>query len=152
MALIKAFAADENYEDKPVDAGKYYLRITSAKVKESNSEKRPGAKYVAFGIALDGVEGAGTIFHNMNIPWTDEAPGPNNEVDEPRTQRMMLRDVRRFFKVFGIPEDAGVEEDTIADTFVGMTGQCAVTKVEAQDRDGNKTGEFRNELRLPAIH
>lgn len=149
--LIQAFSADENYEDKPVDPSRYELRITSAKVKESNSEKRSGAKYIGFGIQIEGVDGAATIFHNMNIPWTDAAPSISGQVDEPRAQRMMLRDIRRFFRVFGVPDDSEIDGDTVADIFVGLTGQCNVTKVEAQDRDGNKTGEFRNELRLPAV-
>lgn len=152
MPLIKAFDASTDYEDHPVDAGVYDLRITSANVKEAGeSAKRPGAKYVAFGIVVEGVDGAATIFHNMNIPWTDENPGPNGEVDEPAAQRMMSRDMRRFLRVFGVPEDVDIEEDSVVETFVGRTGKCQVTKTEAKDRDGNKTGEYRNELRLPRL-
>lgn len=150
--LIQAFSQEDSYEDQPADAGVYDLRITSAKIKEAGeSAKRPGAKYIAFGIVIEGQDGAATIFENKNIPWTDDNPGPNGERDEPASVRMMLRDLRRFLKVFGIPEDADIEEEHIADTFVGATGKCAVTKVEAKDRDGQKTGEFRNELRLPRI-
>lgn len=152
MPLIAAFSADDDFEDKVADAGRYPLRITSVKLKESQSEKRPGAKYLAFGLAFDGADGFATIWHNLNIPWTDDNPSADGQVDEPRTQRMMLRDVKRFFAVFGIPLDAPLEEEHIEETFVGMTGECNVKKVEAQDRDGNKTGEWRNELSLPPVH
>jgi hypothetical protein len=152
MPLIRAFDSTEDFEDKPVDSGLYDLRITSAKVKEAgDGAKRPGAKYVAIGLVVEGADGAATVFHNLNIPWTEESPGPNGEVDEPAAQRMMLRDLRRFLRAFGLPEDAPIEEDQIAETFVGMTGKCQLTKVEAKDRDGNKTGEFKNELRLPRL-
>ena len=142
MPLIQPMNAAEDFEDKPVDNGVYDLRITSAKVKESNSDKRQGAKYIAFGIKIEGVDGAATVFHNLNIPL---------DTDEHTTQRMMMRDIRRFFRVFNIPEDAPIEEDTVADIFNGATGKCQVIKAEALDRDGRKTGEHRNELRLPRV-
>jgi hypothetical protein len=152
MPLIRAFDSSEDFEDKPLDAGLYDLRVTSANVKQAgDSAKRPGANYIAIGLVAEGQDGAATIWHNLNIPWTEDAPGPEGQVDEPAAQRMMLRDVRRFLRAFGLPEDAPIEEDQIAETFVGLTGRCQLTKVEARDRDGQRTGEFKNELRLPRL-
>ena len=155
MPLIQAFSADADYEDKPVEAGRYPLRITSVKVKEAGENaKRPGAKYIAVGFAIEGADGASTLFHNFNLPWSEENPGPNGELDEPAATRMMMRDLMRFFKAFGIPNDAAIEEDTVAEQLVGLTSEsCTVTKVEQRDRDTNKPipGEFKNELRLPRV-
>lgn len=155
MPLISAFSQDQDYEDRPVDTGKYPLRITSVKVKEAGeTAKRPGAKYIAVGFAIEGVDGASTLFHNFNIPWSESNPGPAGEIDEGAATRMMMRDLRRFFRAFSIPEDADLDEDTVAEQLVGMTSDsCTVVKVEQRDRDTNKPipGEWKNELRLPRL-
>lgn len=141
--LIKAFSADDSYEDKPVKNGKYTLRVTSAQLKESsNNPKREGAKYIAMGFSIEGQEGAATVFHNLNIPL---------ESDEPRTQRMMMRDIRRFYKAFGLTDDTELDEDDLASTLVGLTGEVQLVMEEVKDREGHATGEMRNAIRFPRV-
>lgn len=150
--LIRADEFSANLEDQVAKEGKYPLRITSAKPKLSKKTER---KMFAFGLMIEDAENNyATVFQNINFPMED---------DEPRTQKSMLRDIKRFATVFNVPLEIFVQasecttedfEETMAPelaSLAGSTGTCQVVQEEAQDASGNKTGEMRNVLRLPKI-
>jgi hypothetical protein len=141
-ALINADDFNDDLEDKIAAEGNYQLRITSAKYKLSKKE-RP---MVGLGIAIEDTEDYATIFENVTFPVED---------DEPRTRKLMLRNMKRLCATFGIPTDvmiaiANGDEDRVSD-LVGSTGTCRVVQEPVQDANGNDTGEMRNVLRLPKV-
>lgn len=142
MPLIRASDLGDDFEDKPVKEGKYDLRITSSKAKTAKS----GRRMVAVGLNVEGPEGDGaaTIFHNVLFPTED---------DDNAQKRRSLRDLKRFMTVFGINDDQDLDPDAedVGSNWVGSTGSCQVVQTEMQDSSGNKTGEMRNELRLPRV-
>lgn len=149
--LIRGDAFEQDLEDKVAKEGKYTLRITSAKPKLS---KKTDRKMFSFGLMIEGDENYATVFHNVNFPMED---------DEPRTQKSMLRDLKRFFHVFNIPTELAIQADSLANdefesvmgpelaALSGSTGDCLVVQEEAKDASGEKTGEMRNVLRLPKV-
>lgn len=142
MPLIRPFDASDDFEDKQVPKGLYDLRITSAKLKEAGENaKTPGAKMINVSIAVEGVEGAATIFHTIFLP--------NDENDTAQNRRTM-RDIRRFYAVFGLDPATEVDEENLSETFVGLTGNCAVD-LEEVIINKQKTGDMRNVLRLPKV-
>ena len=142
QALINPDDFNEDLEDKVAPDGNYPLRITSARYKVSKKD-RP---MVGLGLAIEGGEDYATIFENVTFPVED---------DEPRTRKLMLRNMKRLCATFGIPTDVMVaiangEEDRVND-LVGSTGTARVVQEAVQDANGNDTGEMRNVLRLPKV-
>jgi hypothetical protein len=150
--LIRADEFDKDFEDKVAAEGSYDLRITSAKPKLSQKTER---KMFAFGMLIeDPNESYETVFHNVNFPLT---------TDEPRTQKSMMRDIKRFATLFSIPLEIFVQASELSNddfidqiapelaSIVGSTAKCMLVQKPKQDSSGNETGDMRNELRLPKV-
>lgn len=141
MALIRAADMGQDYEDRPVKDGEYELRIAKAEFKRNKDDTRD---LIAMMLTVEGAEGEGAspINHWLSAP---------NDDDEPRTHRMIMRNLVRFLAAFGISLNNDVDFEQLAGELQGQTGKVRVVQEEAQDSEGNKTGEFRNVLRLPKI-
>ena len=135
-ALIRAEDLGQDLEEKVAPNGQYELRLTSATLKTSQKTER---QYISFGIQIEGDDYA-TLWHSVFLPM---------DKDEPRTRKLMLRDTKRFFSVFGIPLDQDIDEDALID-LVGLEGKCLLKQQEIE-RDGVKSGDFQNVMVLPRV-
>lgn len=156
MPLIGVEDLDQDLEDKVLKPGKYNLVISSVAIKRSKKEtERP---YIAAGINFADDDEAAMMYENINL-WV--------ESDEPKTQRLMARNWKRFMVLFAVPNngaelltalraahetnDFSEAESMCSQVLSGATASCQVGKEEAKDTNGNNTGEFRNKVMLPKL-
>lgn len=133
MPLINPSTMEEDYEDKLAEVGEYDLRIQSAEYKDTKEKPgKPIRKIVQCMIVFDGAEGEGLapITHVLVFPNDDE---------EPKTRRLFMQNITRFYKLFGLAHDAEVTD------FNGATARCYVNQKEDDE------GVMRNRLRLPRV-
>lgn len=140
MSLIRAADLGDDLEDKIADTGNYDLRCTSAKVKTNEKNDR---KYITLSFNIEDGDGSYAPIYLSLFTAIDS--------DEPSTVRRFNRDTKRALTMLGIPLDTDIDEDNVAEVFVGTTCNCRVVKVEAKDSDNNKTGDWKNEIQLPKV-
>lgn len=139
MGIIRADELGQDYEDRPADEGEYELRIAKSEYKQNKSET---GHMIALMLTVDGQEGVSPVNH-----WLSE-PGEN---DKPASRRFKMRELKRFCLAFGIDTANGFDFEEQAPHLVGSVAKVFLKKEEQQDADGNKTGEFRNVMRLPKV-
>lgn len=128
--IIHAAELGGDFEEKPVREGKYPLRI----VKSEFGQSKKGNDMISLTIKIEGPDsdGAALLNHWLTVP---------EEGDQ--YYRMRMRDLTRFFRLFGvdIARDFDFEKD--AETLTGLTADCFLTQEESDD------GIIRNRLKLP---
>lgn len=132
MPLIRL---EDDVEDKLAAEGLYDLRVAKA---EYGDNKKQTAKRVALMLLVEGPDGDGILPINHWISIS-------NDDDEPAKKRQNLKNMKRFFAVFGYPMDNGFDPDENTQDLVGLTGKCRVVQEE------DDSGEMRNRLRLPKV-
>lgn len=141
MGIIKADELGQDYEDRPADEGEYELRIAKAEYKANKAET---GHLIALMLTVEGQEGVSPINHWLSEPKDD---------DKPTSRRFKMREIKRFAQAFGIDISDGFPyfDENEAPHLAGSTAKVFLKKEETQDADGNKTGEFRNVMRLPKV-
>lgn len=139
MGIIRADEIGQDYEDRPVDEGEYEVRIAKSDYKEN---KKQDGHLIALMLTIDGVEGASPLNHWLSEPKDD---------DKPSSRRFKIRELKRFCVAFGIDISNGFDYEEQAPHLVGSVAKVMLKKEETEDADGNKTGEFRNVMRLPKV-
>jgi len=132
MPIIKAAELGEDLEDQPVPEGQYDLRVARATYKLSEGK---GIPMNVLTFVIEGEPGAAPFMHWVLFPKEDDVRD---------VTRQRLRDIKRFFTVFGIPLDDYDPENDF-EQLMGATGNC---RVSVETGDDNVE---RNRLRLPRV-
>jgi hypothetical protein len=123
---------DDVPEESAVPEGDYDLSIVSVG-EPYTSEK--GRTVIKVNLRVDDPDypDAKLVLHAMAFP------NENDWNNEPRTAKLMLRNVKRFLKVFGVNwDDAGFDSEEL----LGATGRCRLIQDIYE-------GETNNKLQLP---
>ena len=118
-------------EYQPVEEGTYKLRITKVEQTVSQKTNRKGAWLT---LVVIGEEQADYIRHGIWFPM---------EGDDPRKRNNMLRGIKELALACQLPAEGGFSLGAFQDCeFTGLLGL-----EETEDKDGNKTGRYRNVLK-----
>lgn len=118
-------------EYHPVEEGEYKLRITKVEQTVSKSTDRRGAWLT---LVVLGEDEADYIRHGIWFPM---------EGDDQRKSNNMLRSIKELALACQLPAEGGFSLGAFQDCeFTGLLGI-----EEMEDKDGNKTGRFRNVLK-----
>jgi hypothetical protein len=134
------------WDDAPEEAlppeGEHDLRImgheeTTTKGNDDPENFKPVRRMIRVSIRVEGPEDYQGVQHYLVFPNKDEWDA--EDPDDLRTPKMMLRNVRRFLRIFGIDETTFQPEDLDGSTGRGVVGH----------RYNEDNGETYPELRLP---
>jgi len=131
---------DDAPEEQLPSQGQHELRIIGKEVGQTSGRGgKPIRRMITVTIAVEEPGDWQPITHWLVFPNADEWDDPESV----RTAKMMVRNVRRFLRLFGIDEREFTGEDA-ADLLDGAT---AVGVVQHDHQDGS--GETYARLRLP---
>ncbi|PWT71752.1 MAG: hypothetical protein C5B59_17385 [Bacteroidetes bacterium] len=148
MGFIKQSLSDVKEAEVVPGEREYDLRVVSVTSKKSKAWEEAGNdsdNMIQLVIAIEDPEfpDASPIFENIMLTRPDDG--------DPKTttfNKMALLKQRRILECLGVPYEAdGWDPDDLIDA----TGRATVLKVEAEDKNGKKTGEYRNEIRWPRL-
>lgn len=126
---------DEVKEPELLDSGTYMLRITDAKLRQSEDT----GEYDSIMVTLEAEDqpDSAPIFHYIYLP--------TKKCDD-RQLKGRLIFLKRFLNLFKIPYDGGKFN---VDSFLGREALCVVRKTSFVKGDG--TTAERNEIVLPKV-
>ena len=124
MGIINA-DFDKDYEDRPVEEGRYEVRISGYKEKVSRNDE----PQVMVMLEVIGEPEAATIFHYLTFP------GKKTDDDK---AAVFMRMNKRFIAAFDIDTSEGFNPEDLP----GLTAECDIKQ------DGYE-GQVKNVLQLP---
>lgn len=138
MGFINVEGMDDVREERAVKEDAYDLRIHEVVDTDKSGEpltSESGRDMIRCMILIEGNAGedAAPIFHYLTFPRPD---------DEPRTRKMMIRNIKRFLHIFGVTWGAGGFD---ASDLEGATADKVVLRQEEYD------GVMRNVIQVPRL-
>lgn len=135
MALIPV-NFDEVTELKPVVNGRYNLTVAACEKTFTKEGSKPQLK---LSVGIDGQDGAPNITHFIGIPSEKDT-----EKEKLEFKALLLK---RNCMLFGVPITNGMDDETLAMSFVG----ARVSNVEVTQSEPTSTGEVYNRIMVPKL-
>lgn len=122
-------------ELKPVPIGRYDLTVASCEKTFTKEGAKPQLK---LSVGIDGQDGAPNITHFIGIP------SEKDDKDKLEFKALLLK---RNCALFGVPLSNGMDDETLAMSFVG----ASVKSVEVTQSEPTPTGEVYNRIMVPKL-